>query len=82
MDTRLFNHSAPKKATNLSINSDLLAQAKELGINLSRTLEASLEELIKRERRKQWRQENRAAVEAYNRRIERDGAFSDGLRRF
>lgn len=82
MDTRVFDPSAPKKATNLSINSDLLAQAKALGINLSQTLEGSLEELIKRERRKQWRKENRAAIEAYNRRIERDGVFSDGLRRF
>ena len=34
-----FNAQAPKKPTNLSLNSDLLAEAKRLNINLSATLE-------------------------------------------
>ncbi|MBI2313705.1 MAG: type II toxin-antitoxin system CcdA family antitoxin [Betaproteobacteria bacterium] len=29
-----------------------------------------------------WRRKNAKAIEAYNRRIERYGVFSDGLRRF
>jgi post-segregation antitoxin (ccd killing protein) len=29
-----------------------------------------------------WRRENRSATEACNRRIEREGVFSDGLRSF
>jgi len=29
-----------------------------------------------------WLEENRAALEAYNRHVEHDGVFSDGLRTF
>ena len=32
--------------------------------------------------RRDWLERNRGAVEDYNRRIQKHGAFSDGLRRF
>jgi antitoxin CcdA len=82
MSTIHFDTSAPKKATNLSINSDLLRQTKELNINLSQTVEDYLSELVREAKRKQWLAENAEAIAAYNERIERDGVFSDGLRRF
>jgi len=82
MSTILFNPSAPKKSANLSINADLLQQAKQLNINLSQTLERHLAEVVRQVQRSQWQEENRGAIEEYNRRIETDGAFSDGLRRF
>jgi antitoxin CcdA len=82
MRTSPYNSSAPKKATNLSINAELLAEAKSLNINLSQTLEQRLEELVREGRRKEWLRQNRAALDAYNRRIERIGVFSEGLRRF
>ena len=78
----LFDRSAPKKATNLSVNRDLLRQARELGVNLSQALEQRLAEIVAEERRQQWLAENKEAIEAYNRRIAEKGAFSDGLRRF
>ena len=37
-----YNTQAPKKPTNVSINSDLLQKAKSLNINLSATLEHAL----------------------------------------
>jgi len=77
-----FDISAPKKATNLSINADLLRQAKELNINLSQTLELHLAELVREARRQQWLAENKIAIEGYNQRIESQGVFSDGLRQF
>ena len=77
-----INQTAPKKSANLSINADLLQQAKQLNINLSQTLEHHLAEIIRQARRKQWLAENRDALEEYNRRIELRGTFSDGLRRF
>ena len=82
MHTNYFDPGAPKKSTNLSINSDLLRQAKESHINLSQTLEVRLAELIREEKRRNWREENREAVDDYNRRIEAGGVFSDGLRHF
>ena len=77
-----YDTNAPKKSTNLSINSDLLRKAKDHHINLSKALEQRLVELLLEEKRREWREENRDAIEAYNRRIETGGVFSDGLRRF
>lgn len=82
MSTIHFDTSAPKKATNLSINSDLLRQAKELNINLSQQVEKYLSELVREAKQQQWREENAEFIAAYNKRIEAEGVFSDGLRRF
>jgi antitoxin CcdA len=82
MQTNFFDQNAPKKSTNLSINSDLLRQAKEQRINISQALEQRLAELLREEKSRRWKEENREAIEDYNRRIEAHGAFSDGLRRF
>jgi antitoxin CcdA len=71
-----------KKPTNVSISSELLNQARELDINLSATLEAALQALIRRRRREIWLLENRDAIKAYNERVEARGVFSDGLRSF
>ncbi len=78
----LYDRSASKKATNLTINHDLLRQARELQINLSQTLEERLVEIIAQRRQEQWLAENRRALEEYNRRIEERGVFSHGLRQF
>ena len=82
MQSSLFNASAPKKSTNLSINSDLLRQAKESHINLSQALELRLTELLREEQCRKWQEQNKEAIEAYNQRVETGGTFSDGLRRF
>lgn len=79
---RPYDSSAPKKPTNVSVNSDLLRQARELHINLSRTLEERLVELVSAKRREEWLAENRDAIEEFDRKVHRHGVFSDGLRRF
>ena len=71
-----------KKSTNLSINSDLLRRARDHKINLSRTLEERLIEILRHEEREAWLTENATAIEEYNARIEKNGVFSDGLRSF
>ena len=71
-----------KKPVNLSINSDLLAAARALNINLSATMEAALAEAVQRKRRERWLAENEAAISAYNERVDSDGVFSDGQRKF
>jgi antitoxin CcdA len=82
MQANLYDPNAPKKSTNLSINSDLLRQAKDYHINLSKALEQRLVEMLLEVKRRKWREENRDAIEAYNRRIDARGVFSDGLRGF
>jgi len=82
MSTNIFAAAAQKKAANLSINSDLLRLAKESRINLSQVLEQRLIELLREQKQPQWSAENRAAIDSYNRRVESDGVFSEGLRSF
>jgi antitoxin CcdA len=73
---------APKRPTNLSLNSKVLDLAKELGINLSQTVDALLEEEVRRRLREQWLERNRAAIEAYNARIEKEGTFSQQIQKW
>ena len=80
--SHVFDPKAPKKPTNVSINSDLLEKAKGLNINLSAALEEALTEQVRAERRKQWQKENAGAILAYNNFIADNGVFSDGLRKF
>ena len=77
-----YNIKAPKRATNLSINSDLLKKAKSYNINLSKSFETYLNELVRKKAEQAWRKENLQAIEAFNQRIEKQGVFSDGLRSF
>ena len=74
--------SASKKPTNVSINAELLAKAKSLDINLSATLESALKEQIRLKEQSQWLKENSDAMEAYNQFVERNGTFSDNVRKF
>ena len=78
----VYDDAAPKKATNLSVNSDLLRKARDLDINLSSVLEQALEQIVKRRLCEQWLEENRAAIESYNDHVEAHGVFSDGVRGF
>lgn len=72
----------PKKPTNLSLRVDLLEEARRYGINLSQTLETALEAELKHAKGKAWREENRAAIETYNREIAEHGLWSEGMRLF
>jgi len=78
----LYDTNTPKKATNVTINGDLLRQAKAYKINLSQSFEKHLSDLVRKEKERQWLEENAEAIEAYNQHIEADGAFGDHFRRF
>lgn len=78
----LFDPKAPKKACNVSINEDLLRQAREAGINLSQTLEEKLTQLVREAKAKQWAEDNREAIESQTRWIEKHGMWYEGLRDF
>lgn len=78
----IYDESAVKKATNVTINSDLLQKAKSYKINISKNFEAYLAEVVKKREEEQWLEENKAAMDAVNERIEKEGLFSDEHRRF
>ena len=78
----VYNRKAPKQATNLSVNSDLLNAARESGVNLSAVLEEALAEKVAAARREKWIRENAEAIEKYNDLVTEYGVFSDGQRSF
>lgn len=78
----LYDLAAPKKATNLSLNSDLLEKARNLKVNLSATLEQALSNKLKLVEAEKWKRENKAAVEAYNEFVAENGSLSDEYRDF
>lgn len=55
-----------RKATNLSLDMALVAEARALGINLSRTCEDALAKQIAAERGRRWQEENKEAIAAWN----------------
>ncbi|MEG9416549.1 type II toxin-antitoxin system CcdA family antitoxin [Vibrio cholerae] len=77
-----FSTQAPKKATNLSLNSELLAEAKRLNINLSATMEKALEKEVSSRLKAEWLEKNAEAIEACNALTEKHGLFSDSYRVF
>jgi antitoxin CcdA len=62
-----------KRATNVSINEALLAQAKELQVNVSRAAEFGLMQAIAEKKAEIWLKENREAIESSNEYVEKNG---------
>ena len=58
---------------NLSIDDGVTREARALGVNMSRVAEAAIAEAARLERNRRWREENRDALAAYAREVERDG---------
>ncbi len=73
---------ASKRPANVSVNAGLLDKAKRLGINLSQTLEDRLADLVREAEAREWLAQNQGAIDVYNKRVEREGLWSDGARGF
>ena len=73
----LFDANAPKKPTNLSVNSDLLSKSRALDINLSATLEQALQAKLAQADAEKWAADNRKAIRAYNEFVEENGCFGE-----
>lgn len=78
----LYDTHAPKKPTNLSVNSDLLLRIKDMNINISATLEKALVNELKKAEAERWAQDNKKAIKKYNEFVEEHGCFSDEFRSF
>ena len=73
----------------VELDGKAIAAAREAGIDLSELLSRALRRLLpqldaseRQQAARQWYEENKAAVDAYNEMIETDGLFSDGVRMF
>ena len=78
----LYDKDAPKRPTNLSVNSNLLKKARDFDINLSATLEKALESEVRQNAREKWLRENRQALENCNDLADEHGLFADKTEAF
>lgn len=81
-DSTRIQDKALKKATNLTLNTEVLAEAKKLGINISKACDAFLESLVKQEKERRWKLENAEFIASYNKTIEDEGLPLDNWRTF
>jgi len=66
----MYDMKAPKQTVSLTVNSDLYARAKKLGINASQIAEEALTQALARKLAEQIRAEIREDLAAYNSYIE------------
>ncbi len=55
-----------RQAVNVTLDTGIVEAARKVGINLSRVTEAALRVAVKEAQERQWREDNRAAIERFN----------------
>lgn len=65
--------SHARRSANLTVDDELLTQAKNLNINISRAAEEGIARAVKAERERLWKIENAEAIEAANAYVEKHG---------
>jgi antitoxin CcdA len=60
---------APKKPTNLTLNTRVLEMAREMGMNISQTVDELLAAEVQRRYWERWNQDNKQAIAEYNARV-------------
>lgn len=71
-----------KQATNISLNSDLLAEARRLKINLSAACNEALNQAVQERKREEWLRNNQKSLSACNELVEENSLFADEFRIF
>ena len=71
-----------KKATNITLSADVLADAKAFGINISQACDAFLRERVKQERERRWLSQNAEFIAEYNKTLASEGLPLDQYRSF
>ena len=74
--------SGKKKATNLSLDQELLKDAKALGVNISAAAEQGLSEAVRKAKSEAWLAENREAIEEWNQWVAENGLPLEKYRMF
>lgn len=65
--------SGKRKSVNLTMDSGIVAAAREAGVNLSQVSEAGIAAAVKALREQRWIEDNRAAIESSNAYVEKHG---------
>ena len=71
-----------KKSVNLSLDADLVDEARALGLTLSRAAEAGLRAAVREEKGRRWLEENAEAIRSSNEWVEKNGLPLEKYRMF
>lgn len=71
-----------RKPANLSLDAELLSEAKALKVNLSRAAEDGLRQAVVAAKSAQWKAQNAAALQSSNTYVEEHGLPLDQFRQF
>jgi antitoxin CcdA len=71
-----------RKPTNLSLDARLIAEAKNLDINISRIAENGIARAVAEEKARLWKIENREAIQSLNAYVEEYGLPLEEFRQF
>jgi antitoxin CcdA len=77
-------HHTPssKRAANLTLSAEVLADAKALGINISKACDLHLRELVRKEKEAKWKAEYADFIQAYNQTVAEESLPLDAWRTF
>lgn len=76
MKTLVMNKK-DKRGVNVYLTAKLVDEARELGINLSATLDQMLSDAIREKKREQWKAANKNGIQALNEFEQEMGLFTD-----
>ena len=71
-----------KRAANLTLSTDVLDAAKQLNLNISKLCDAYLQNYVKEEQARRWREEHAALVAVYNETVAAEGLPLDEWKTF
>ena len=71
-----------RRATNVSLSSSVLEEARRYNINLSQASQEGIEARVREARQAEWLAQNADGIEASNRYVEENGLPLARLRRF
>jgi len=74
--------SGKRRSVNMTIDTGVVAAAREAGINLSQVAEAAIREATSVELNRRWKEENREWAESVNRWVEENGLPLERYRLF
>ena len=72
----------PRKSTSLSLDADLIARAKDVGVNLSRAAEAGIKDQVRKAEADLRKSNNKDAFAAYDKFISEHGILLSKHRMF
>ncbi|QDZ01401.1 type II toxin-antitoxin system CcdA family antitoxin [Nitratireductor mangrovi] len=68
-----FSANRSRRPANLSIDADLMAEAKALDINVSRAAETGIARAVAEEKGRRWKAENAEALRGWNEWVRKNG---------